>query len=282
LGIGFAANSILLKYSRDAERQADLMGAQMLYDAGYDPQASVSFFERMQAESGGRASEFFSSHPNPENRITGVQQEIQKLGGRPTRARTDSPDFQEVKSALARMAAPAAGKGNNNSTRPDARTGRPAAPSDRYVQADLGDLRLRHPNNWKAYGEDGAFTLAPDGGIVSNSLAYGMMVSVFNPEQSRNDNITIDEATDQLLDDLRRSNPNMRIVRGQERTKVAGQPALSIQLSNDSPIGSRETDLVVTTLRNGMLYYFVGVAPESEFRNYQKAFNEVLNSVRFQ
>ena len=65
LGVGFAANSILLKYSRDAERQADLMGTQTLYDTGYDPKAMVQFFEKIQAESKGRASEFFSDHPNP-------------------------------------------------------------------------------------------------------------------------------------------------------------------------------------------------------------------------
>src|SRR5438874_3243758 len=58
LGVGFAANSILLKYSRDAERQADLMGTQTLYDTGYDPKAMVQFFEKIQAESKGRASEF--------------------------------------------------------------------------------------------------------------------------------------------------------------------------------------------------------------------------------
>src|SRR5262245_20185178 len=54
LGIGFTASSILLKNSRDAESQADLMGAQLLYDSGYDPHAMVEFFEILQAESRGR------------------------------------------------------------------------------------------------------------------------------------------------------------------------------------------------------------------------------------
>src|SRR2546428_2019598 len=106
LGVGFAANSILLKYSRDAERQADLMGTQTLYDTGYEPKAMVQFFEKIQADSKGRASEFFSDHPNPENRISSVQHEIEKLGGMPPRARSDSPDFHEIKSKLAGMPAP--------------------------------------------------------------------------------------------------------------------------------------------------------------------------------
>src|SRR5947209_6862340 len=84
LGLGFGANSLLLKYSRDAERQADLMGTQILYDAGYDPKAMGQFFERLEAESksgGGSTAQFFSDHPNPENRIGSVNNEVVKLGG---------------------------------------------------------------------------------------------------------------------------------------------------------------------------------------------------------
>src|SRR2546427_6754473 len=106
LGVGFATNSLLLKYSRDAERQADLMGTQILHDSGYNPRAMVDFFEKIQAESKGRASEFFSDHPNPENRISYVQQEIVKLGGAPQSARNDSPGFHDLKSRLTGMAAP--------------------------------------------------------------------------------------------------------------------------------------------------------------------------------
>ena len=84
-GASFAANSVLLKFSRDAERQADLMGTQILYDSGYDPRAMAQFFEKIEAQSGSRGAEFLD-HPNPGNRISSVNQEITKLGGanRPT------------------------------------------------------------------------------------------------------------------------------------------------------------------------------------------------------
>ncbi len=97
LGIRFATDSILLKYSRDAEKQADIVGVQVLHDSGYHPIAMVQFFEKIQAESKGRASEFFSDHPNPENRMNYVQAEIEKLGGPSANARTDSPDFHAIK-----------------------------------------------------------------------------------------------------------------------------------------------------------------------------------------
>jgi hypothetical protein len=172
-----------------------------------------------------------------------------------------------------------AATGAGNSTRTDARTGRPERPSTRYVQANLGDITLRHPDNWRAYGQGSAVTMAPDGGIANNSLAYGMMAATFEPEQDR---ATLERATDELLNELRRSNANMRTVRGRERIRVAGQRAFSMELSNDSPVGGKETDWLVTVLGpNGVLYYFVGVAPQTEFRNYQNAFADIVDSVRF-
>jgi predicted Zn-dependent protease len=144
LGVGFATNSLLLRYSRDAERQADLIGTQILYDAGYSPQAMVDFFEKIQAESKGRASEFFSDHPNPESRISYVQKEIGKLGGTSARIRGDSPDFQEVRRMLLGMPAPPKNGGRPAaSNRPNATNGRPDTPSTRMLTLDAQDLQLR-------------------------------------------------------------------------------------------------------------------------------------------
>jgi predicted Zn-dependent protease len=59
----------------------------------------AQFFEKIQAAGGSRSAEFFSSHPNPGNRIGSVNQEIQKLGG--SRGyRNDSADFQRIKRSL--------------------------------------------------------------------------------------------------------------------------------------------------------------------------------------
>jgi predicted Zn-dependent protease len=80
----FSAGGVLLHYSRSAETQADVVGTQVLYDAGYDPRALVQFFEKIEAESKGKnPPEFFSDHPNPEHRVERVGEEIQKLGGQP-------------------------------------------------------------------------------------------------------------------------------------------------------------------------------------------------------
>jgi len=213
LGIGFATNSLLLKYSRDAERQADLMGTQILYDSGYDPHAMVEFFEKIQAESkgSGRAAEFFSDHPDPGNRISSVQNEIQRMGGQVRRDRNNSAEFQQIKSLVSGLPAAPKTNANSGSSAPNRTTGgRPDRPSTRYVQINFGDLTLRHPDNWRAYGQGSAATIAPDNGIISGALAYGMMVSTFEPDQN---GATLEQATNQLLEEMRRSNANMRTTR---------------------------------------------------------------------
>src|ERR1700740_1111380 len=94
----FAAGGVLLRYSRSAESQADVLGTQVLYDSGYDPRAMAQFFEKLEAETKGKnPPEFFSDHPNPEHRVERVDEEIEKLGGVPANARRESLEFEAVK-----------------------------------------------------------------------------------------------------------------------------------------------------------------------------------------
>jgi Zn-dependent protease with chaperone function len=283
LGLSFGLNSLFLKYSRDAESQADLIGTQILHDSGYDPRGMVEFFEKIQAESKGRAIQFFSDHPNPENRISNVQHEIERLAGAPPNARRDSPDFHTVKNLMAGLPAPRGGaRGATNAPTDSRNAGRPEPPSSRMTAFNGNGLQLRYPDNWKQYGQGSAMTFAPDGGIVNGQLAYGMMLAEFEPDYHGQGRISLEEATDQLIRDLQGSNPNMRITRSHERIRAGGQPALLSEASNQSPAGGRENDWIVTVMQpDGTMYYFVGVAPQNEFSRYTQAFEDVVDSVKF-
>ena len=286
IGAGFALNSVLLKYSRDAERQADVLGTQILYDAGYDPRAMSQFFEKLQAEGRRRRSvEFFSSHPNPENRVERVNEEIQKLGGVPANYQKDSAEFREAQRYVNAMPAPPkAGQRPRSSS--NERGGRPGAPSDRYHAYENAGLRMSYPDNWKAYTQGSAATFAPDGGIVDDgrgnaALAYGVIVNLFEPHNDRFGQLTLESATDQLIEELRRSNSQMRLVRRHEPIRIGGQRALSTYLTNDSPVGGREYDWLVTVMRPEGLLYIVCVAPENDFDEYERAFRVMVDSARF-
>lgn len=79
LGIGLGTNSVLLKFSRTAESQADLMGSHIMAEAGYNPLQLAHFFEKLNAQGGSNAPQFFSDHPNPGNREKAIEAEAQRL-----------------------------------------------------------------------------------------------------------------------------------------------------------------------------------------------------------
>lgn len=71
---------INLKFGRDDELEADYLGVCFINESGYDPNELVSVMKILEAsQTGDRPPEFFSTHPNPENRIQRIQQAIQNV-----------------------------------------------------------------------------------------------------------------------------------------------------------------------------------------------------------
>ncbi len=281
----FAAGGVLLRYSRSAETQADVMGTQILYDTGYDPRAMAQFFEKLEAESKGKnPPEFFSDHPSPEHRVERVNEEIDKLGGAPRSGRRDTPEFVAAKREV--IALPVV-KGKPGAMGAAGKTaGPPTPPSGNFDKFEGAHFAMKYPDNWKKYGEGDAVSLAPDGGVVEDrsgqgALAYGIIVNMVQRHSDENGASGLQVSTDHLIDELQRSNPNMRVQRKGERVRLNGQQALSTYLSNDSPVGGPETDWVITVMRPEGLLYFICVAPSGVFSSYDKAFTSVLDSVRF-
>lgn len=103
-GVGLGAGSVLLKFSRTAETQADLMGSHLMAEAGYDPMQMAAFFEKLNAQGGARTIQFFSDHPNPENRDKAIQQEAARLGAQKYGYQTGQ--FSSMKAAVAKIKEP--------------------------------------------------------------------------------------------------------------------------------------------------------------------------------
>jgi len=102
-GMNFLIPMTFLKFSRDAEREADFLGLQYMYKSGYDPNSYVTFFERIQADEKrrpGTIGKAFSTHPPTQDRIENTQKEIARI--LPSRAEyiVTSSEFDSVKSRL--------------------------------------------------------------------------------------------------------------------------------------------------------------------------------------
>ena len=279
----FSAGGVLLRYSRTAETQADVVGTQVLYDAGYDPRALAQFFEKIEADSKGQnPPEFFSDHPNPEHRVERVEEEIDKLGGLPTKMKRDSVEFETIKREV--RALPVVKRETLGASGPAPRPmGPPPAPSANYAEYQASAFAMKYPDNWKKYGEKNSVSFAPDGGVMEDSdgkagLAYGIIVDVTKVPGGSGE--ALEKATDELIKSLQKENPKMKIARQPGPVRLNGQPGLSTYLSNESPAGGEETDWLVTTIRPEGLLSIICVAPQKDYEKYDKTFSAILDSVR--
>jgi beta-barrel assembly-enhancing protease len=106
MAVGVAGPATFLKFGRDAEREADLLGLEYVYVAGYDPQAFVQFFERLHIDKRHKHNSIasaFATHPMTEDRIRRAQEEISTLLPARTQYIVDTSAFREVKSRLASL-----------------------------------------------------------------------------------------------------------------------------------------------------------------------------------
>ena len=110
-GIGFAARNLMglavplgfLQFSRGFEAEADFLGIEYMYKAGYDPQALTSFFEKVKAlekHKPGTIAKAFDTHPQTPDRIQKTQQEINTLLPPEPEYKVDTSEFVEVRARL--------------------------------------------------------------------------------------------------------------------------------------------------------------------------------------
>jgi beta-barrel assembly-enhancing protease len=288
-GSQFGLGTYFLKYGRDYERQADLLGAQILARAGYDPREMASMFKTIEAQGGGsRQPEWMSSHPNPGNRYEAINREAATLR---VERRPDTGEFQSARARLTSMSpAPSAeeiarNKGNagagggSSAPRTAVRVEPPSGRDRSYRPGEF--LSVRVPANWNQIDSgEGGVTYAPDGGYVASNGRSAFTHGVqFGVAQGASGNLQRD--TEQLLQSFARSNPNLRS-RGSRRDTLGGRSGLTTVLANTSDVSGRPELVTVSTaqLRNGNMLFVIGVAPEEEYDSYEPAFRRVRQGLQ--
>ncbi len=137
------ATGLFLKFSREAEREADRLGAQNMFDAGYDPRGMVTLFEKlasMRQSQPNAVDKFFSSHPAPEERAENVDDLIRSFPYRRD-LRQNSREFADIQRYLGQLPPPVRGTSDDPNERvstPDPGTPQPA----RTYRGQREDLEL--------------------------------------------------------------------------------------------------------------------------------------------
>lgn len=295
-GIGMTAGLGFLKMSRGAEREADLEGVGILYDAGYDPHGMSQFFETLQQKYGKGSSQFLSDHPNPGNRSEYVDKEIASLVPR-SHYITNTPQFEKVKKEVAgmhtytarevasgvwRRESPnqtVAGGVNQEASTP----GNVDLSTPTSWKAMRGDgFKIEIPGGWQGYGNKTAAMLAPAGGISraadggAGNVIYGVLTDVYHP-QGR---MTLGSALDSLVRGIAQDNPGLQ-AGPQTDVKTGNAGGKSVECTTPSANGGRgEHDWIAAFPESdGSLRYFVFVAPSPDFEKLRPVFTRMLQSV---
>ena len=333
---GFGLNALFLSYSRTDETQADVVGAQILAKAGYDPMDMVAFFQLLEGKKNrepSKVEQFFSDHPSPGDRAARIRQEMKSLNIQPI---PPVGGFAQVNSRLRNMApaqtmqqiAQARAKGQPVSgltTSSDS----VARVSDtmgvdrtstqfRTFEQRGGFFTMDYPVDWQIYepGNGEGVTIAPDGGFVDNGgqerdLTFGVIVNHYDPFNNNNedtgdrfggaygynngflsgnsgynssaDNTQLARATNDLLAEILRTNPNLRMVPDSQRNdRINGAAALSIVMAGRSPVTRKEERVTLFTreLSDDHVIYALFIAPTDNYETLRPTFDRMVSSLR--
>ena len=298
-GIGLTAGLGFLKMSRGAEKEADLLGAGILYDAGYDPHALPQFFETLQTKYGSGGAQFLSDHPNPGNRSEYVNKEIATFVPR-SHYVTTTPAFARVQKQVAGMHAYTARevssgvwkKQDPNQT-VSSGVNQPAGEDAATVPVDLNTsgtwktfrgngFSIQIPSNWQSYSGGASAMLAPSGGISrsaaggAGNVVYGVLTDRYQAQGTA----ALEAALDSLLAEIARDNPGFR-PGPQSAITANGIPGRALEGTNPSANnGKGEHDWIVAFRQSdGSLRYFVFVAPEPDFEKLRPTFAKMMQSI---
>ena len=290
-GADFGLGTLLLKYSREYEKQADLLGAQIMARAGYDPRALAHMFETIAKESHGAGGnpQWMSSHPDPGNRTVYITKEAEYLT---IASKADDSGFTRIKTAfagqpsaltMAELAKRQQQGGAGNAAMQSVGTpGQPVPrPSAEYRSINGGKLfQADVPSNWTPLNTSNAIRVVPENGfgdmngqqVFTHGIEFG--IAQANTRDLR-------EATVTWLKAVAQGNPQLKLAGEQQQLKMSQRSALATPLVNPSPLGGQEMiGLYTTFLADGTLFYYLTVVPEKDAGTFQETFRRIGGSIR--
>jgi len=300
-GLGQAAQASVavpfLRFSREYETEADILGARIMANAGYDPRDLANMFRTIEAQGGGGGG-WFSDHPSPANRYAKINQEAQYL--QIQNRITDNREFFAIKERLrgyprAQTMADIQRSGQrypdqgseyprgDRTDYPNTPLGRVDYPSSRFRSySEFGMVRLSVPDNWREISEQDSVWFAPQGAYGSSDNGQSVFTHGVNIGVVQTSSRNLQQATNDYVSQLQQGNNNLRSRSGYQRTSIDGRNALSISMTNVNEATGRSevVNLVTTQTNNGELLFVIAVSPESDYSNYQNVFQNVLRSIR--
>jgi len=196
---------------------------------------------------------------------------------------------------------------NQDSGQYDVRVDQPSSRFQRFDQPN-GFFTIEYPDNWRAYasGSGYAVSMAPDGGVVDTgngqqAMLYGVIVNHYAPFEGETDRRqesrqrsyapfedtdgwpgSLEDATDDLVRQIIRSNSYLRAQDGQaRREQIDGAPSFSVELSGRSPVTGQDERVTIVTrgLADGHVIYALCIVPSRGYASMGQTFTRMLRTL---
>jgi beta-barrel assembly-enhancing protease len=288
-GTSLGENSLLMKFSRGYEHDADLNGARMMSSAGYDPIQLPQFFEKLVKTQGTAAEPkglalWMASHPATGSRIQYVSDDIKFYPQRSYKANTGN--FVKIKKIIATVPPPKPQPGKLIQAKQGA-TGRMNLPAGMKDYPANG-FSIGFPNAWQAGQAEpgGSLYMVPQGGVAKGQnggveLINGAMIDYYVPQAGAS-TANLDASTKEFLDGLQKGDPNLKADKPQ-RVQVGNRTALKTRLTTKTSV-QQDPDQVVylyTVARESGLWYSALAGQKSKMTDLEPTFTQMINSVQF-
>ena len=288
-GTSLGENSVLMKFSRGYEHDADLNGARMAASAGYDPIQLPQFFEKLEAKLGTAVEPkglalWMSSHPATGSRIQYVSEDIKYYDKRTYT--TSTGDFGRVKQLVAAIPPPKPQPGALVLAKQGAasRSGLPSG----FKDYPANGFSIAYPGSWQVGQPQpgSSIYLIPQGGAVAGQsggteLLFGAMIDYYVP-QAGAAAVILDASTNEFMDGVKKNDANIRSERP-ERLEVGRKPALFTRLRTKTSL-QQEPDQVMylyTVVQTAGLWYVVLASPPSRLGEFEPVFKQMISTVEF-
>lgn len=283
MGMTLTAGSVFMKYSRDAETEADMVGAQIIYDAGYNPEAFVTFFLKLKQQSGSsNGPSFLASHPDPGDRAQNMRKILSRFPAKQYKT-ADSPEFMAAKQSLENLGSVQFSAASNTTAPANLqRLNAKSITSNDWKTFQHAAYTISYPAAWRLNGDaTSSVSFWPPGGAAAGVIVYGVIVSGFQPKTRGND---LDPAFRELENDLKLSNPELRTFNSPRAFILNGHAARKVDWTGPSAIREagqalqERVQLVAVQGKSGAVIYLVFVSPEVDHDVMSPVFDHILSS----
>ena len=284
LGAGLGGNSLLMKFSRGYEHDADLNGARMMASTGYNPIELANFFEKLQAKLGTAAEPkglalWMASHPATGSRIQYVSQDIQFY---PKKSyATSTGNFARVQQLVAALPPaklkPAALIQASQDGTP--RSGIPQGFKDYRAKG----FSIAYPATWQAGQpqQGGSLYLAPPGGAKQGQngveLLAGATIDYYVPQKGP---ASLEGTTPEFVESLKKGDANLK-AESVVRTRLGKQAALKTKLTTRTSDQKDQVIYLYTVARDAGLWYVAMAAAPAQLGEFESVFGQMEQSVAF-